>query len=185
MPRGAGRGARRRARKAALPQARRARGPLRLGFVSTDFCSHPVGRLIVGLLERLDRSRFTVVVYAVDSAGGRRHLATDRGRRRCVPQHGVRGSGRDRGGDPRRPDRCAVRSQRVHRHADDSRLRAAPRADPGELSRLYRNARHVMLRLDHRRPLLHPGRRASALRRTPRLRRPLLSAVGPPARRST
>jgi predicted O-linked N-acetylglucosamine transferase (SPINDLY family) len=38
---------------------------LRLGFVSTDFCEHPVGRLIVGLFEHLDRERFAVTAYAI------------------------------------------------------------------------------------------------------------------------
>jgi len=35
-----------------------------LGFVSSDLGEHPVGRLVVGLLERIDRSRFEVVAYA-------------------------------------------------------------------------------------------------------------------------
>jgi predicted O-linked N-acetylglucosamine transferase (SPINDLY family) len=35
--------------------ARRGGARLRLGFVSSDFRNHPVGRLVVGLLERLDR----------------------------------------------------------------------------------------------------------------------------------
>ena len=37
---------------------------LRVGFVSSDFGDHPVGRLVVGLLERLDRARFELVSYA-------------------------------------------------------------------------------------------------------------------------
>jgi len=37
---------------------------LRLGFLSPDLHSHPVGRLIVGLFERLDRGRFEVYAYA-------------------------------------------------------------------------------------------------------------------------
>jgi len=37
---------------------------LRIGFVSSDYRDHPVGRLVVGLLERLDRARFYLVAYA-------------------------------------------------------------------------------------------------------------------------
>jgi predicted O-linked N-acetylglucosamine transferase (SPINDLY family) len=47
---------------AALP---RRRPRLRLGFVSSDFRNHPVGRLLIGLLERLDRRSFEVLTYAV------------------------------------------------------------------------------------------------------------------------
>ncbi len=54
---------------AATNCARPARAPaadrrLRLGFVSLDFCDHPVGRLVVNLFERLDRARFSVTAYA-------------------------------------------------------------------------------------------------------------------------
>jgi len=38
---------------------------LRLGFVSTVFHEHPVPRLIVDLLERLDRNRFEIFGYAL------------------------------------------------------------------------------------------------------------------------
>ena len=50
---------------AASIAARRGSARLRLGFVSSDFRNHPVGRLVVGLLERLDRAQFEVFVYAV------------------------------------------------------------------------------------------------------------------------
>ena len=50
-----------------------------------------------------------------------------------APRH-PRIAERDRLGDSRRPDRRAVRSQRVHRHADDRGLRASPRADPRRAS---------------------------------------------------
>ncbi|HEY4139467.1 MAG TPA: tetratricopeptide repeat protein, partial [Casimicrobiaceae bacterium] len=58
-------------------------GKLRLGFVSSDYNNHPVGRLIVGLLERLDRSRFEVAAYATsigagDAFGARIEAAVDR-----------------------------------------------------------------------------------------------------------
>jgi predicted O-linked N-acetylglucosamine transferase (SPINDLY family) len=41
---------------------------LRIAFVSSDYRDHPVGRLVVGLLERLDRARFDVVAYATGRA---------------------------------------------------------------------------------------------------------------------
>ncbi|HEY2818141.1 MAG TPA: tetratricopeptide repeat protein [Casimicrobiaceae bacterium] len=58
-------------------------GKLRLGFLSSDYNNHPVGRLIVGLLERLDRSRFEVAAYATstsagDAFGARIEAAVDR-----------------------------------------------------------------------------------------------------------
>ena len=46
------------------PPRRRGDGRLRLGFVSADLFAHPVGRLIVGLFERLDRKRFEVFAYS-------------------------------------------------------------------------------------------------------------------------
>jgi protein O-GlcNAc transferase len=39
--------------------------PLRLGFVSSAFHDHPVPRLVVDLLERLDRARYRVYAYAL------------------------------------------------------------------------------------------------------------------------
>jgi predicted O-linked N-acetylglucosamine transferase (SPINDLY family) len=46
------------------PPRRAPDGRLNLGFVSSDFHEHPVGRLIVGLFERLDRARFRVFAYS-------------------------------------------------------------------------------------------------------------------------
>ena len=46
------------------PPRRAPDGKLRLGFVSADLHGHPVGRLIVGLFERLDRERFEVYAYS-------------------------------------------------------------------------------------------------------------------------
>ncbi len=43
------------------PRATRAK--VRLGFVSSDFGDHPVGRLVVALLERLDRQAFEVYAF--------------------------------------------------------------------------------------------------------------------------
>jgi predicted O-linked N-acetylglucosamine transferase (SPINDLY family) len=45
------------------PNVRDPERPLRLGFVSPYLASHPVGYFLVQLLEHLDRSQFTVIVY--------------------------------------------------------------------------------------------------------------------------
>lgn len=42
---------------------RKAHRRIRLGFVSSDFGNHPVGRLVVALLERIDRGRFEVFAF--------------------------------------------------------------------------------------------------------------------------
>jgi predicted O-linked N-acetylglucosamine transferase (SPINDLY family) len=60
-------------------------GRLRVGFVSADFRDHPVGRLVVGLLERLDRSRFEVVAYATRDARDATGARIVRAVERCVP----------------------------------------------------------------------------------------------------
>jgi predicted O-linked N-acetylglucosamine transferase (SPINDLY family) len=53
------------------PKIRENPARLRLGFVSSDFGNHPVGRLVVGLFERIDRKRFDVYAYATaQEAGG-------------------------------------------------------------------------------------------------------------------
>ncbi|HYT95747.1 MAG TPA: tetratricopeptide repeat protein [Casimicrobiaceae bacterium] len=64
------------------PMRRSNGGRLRLGFVSSDYNNHPVGRLIVGLFERLDRRRFKIVAYATaprssDRFGARIENAVD------------------------------------------------------------------------------------------------------------
>ena len=46
------------------PPRRAPDGRLNLGFVSTDFHEHPVGRLVVGLFERFERARFRVFAYS-------------------------------------------------------------------------------------------------------------------------
>lgn len=43
-------------------------GRLRVGFAASAFHDHPVPRLLVELLERLDRSRFECFVYELDSS---------------------------------------------------------------------------------------------------------------------
>jgi predicted O-linked N-acetylglucosamine transferase (SPINDLY family) len=50
------------------PPQKRKGEKLRLGFVSSDYNNHPVGRLVVGLFERLDRQRFEVFAYATSAA---------------------------------------------------------------------------------------------------------------------
>ncbi len=54
-------------RSAAPPFDVAAAPRLRLGFVSTAFHEHPVPRLIVDVLERIDRNRFDVYAYALGS----------------------------------------------------------------------------------------------------------------------
>ena len=49
---------------APAPRPRAAGQPLRVGFVSSDFTNHPVNRLLLGLVERLDPARFTLVAYS-------------------------------------------------------------------------------------------------------------------------
>ncbi|MEO6749483.1 MAG: tetratricopeptide repeat protein, partial [Casimicrobiaceae bacterium] len=49
---------------AKAPHADANKERLHLGFVSSDFCNHPVPRLIVGLLEALDRTRLEVTAIA-------------------------------------------------------------------------------------------------------------------------
>jgi len=53
-----------RSRVAAASYANANKERLHLGFVSSDFCNHPVPRLIMGLLEALDRTRFEVTAIA-------------------------------------------------------------------------------------------------------------------------
>ncbi|MBS0326049.1 MAG: tetratricopeptide repeat protein [Proteobacteria bacterium] len=53
------------------PLRRGRSGPLRLGFVALEVAAeHPVPRLIVELLERLDRTRFSVTFYTLGAAPG-------------------------------------------------------------------------------------------------------------------
>ncbi len=47
------------------PAPRENAAPRRLGFVSSAFHDHPVPRLVVDLLERLDRTRYRVYAYAL------------------------------------------------------------------------------------------------------------------------
>jgi protein O-GlcNAc transferase len=49
---------------APAPRPRAAGQPLRVGFVSSDFTNHPVNRLVLGLVERIDPARFTLVAYS-------------------------------------------------------------------------------------------------------------------------
>ena len=66
LQRAAARGWSRSAVAGVTPRARAARpanAKVRLGFVSSDFGDHPVGRLVVALLERLDRRAFEVLAF--------------------------------------------------------------------------------------------------------------------------
>jgi predicted O-linked N-acetylglucosamine transferase (SPINDLY family) len=53
------------AQQGGAERTRREDERLRLGFVSSAFHDHPVPRLLVGLLEQLDRERFDVRAYAL------------------------------------------------------------------------------------------------------------------------
>jgi predicted O-linked N-acetylglucosamine transferase (SPINDLY family) len=63
---------------------------LRLGFVSTVFHEHPVPRLIIDLLERLDRERFEVYAYLV--AAGTDDAMRARVARTCAAFRDVTGA---------------------------------------------------------------------------------------------
>ena len=56
---------------AAAPRPLPPAGKIRVGFLSTNFRLHSVGKLFVGLVQKLDRSRFEVVVCAGQGAGPR------------------------------------------------------------------------------------------------------------------
>ena len=170
------------ARPAAGARARTAR--CALGFVSTDFCNHPVGRLIVGLFERLDRRRFD---RRSCMPWTRQRTTTPRGGSSAVADAFRRMASADPGAIA-----AAIRDDRIDVLFDLNGFTGtqmiavfALRPAPVQVNFLgYTGTLGIgMLRLDHRRPLLH-ARRASALalRRTPRLRRPVLPAVGHPAR---
>lgn len=62
-----------------LPTSKRAHGGrLRIAYLSSDICDKPVARLIAGMFEQHDRSRFEVTVYALgpdDPAPARRRIA--------------------------------------------------------------------------------------------------------------
>jgi predicted O-linked N-acetylglucosamine transferase (SPINDLY family) len=51
--------------RASAVSAAAANAPLRIGFAATAFHNHPVPRLVVELLERIDRGRFEVFAYAL------------------------------------------------------------------------------------------------------------------------
>ena len=58
---------------------------IRIGYLSADFGNHPVGRLIAGVLEHHDRTRFEVFAYSI-----RREASDPLSRRlRAAPEHFV------------------------------------------------------------------------------------------------
>jgi len=65
------------ARAAAMPPVRRAPRSgaprRRVGYVSADFRSHPVGQLAAGLYERHDRARFEISAYSLLGDDGSEH----------------------------------------------------------------------------------------------------------------
>ncbi len=70
----------RRACRADAQAAARARAPgkIRVGFVSTFFYSHSVGRTTIGLIRDLPRERFAVHVFAIDPADDPMRAAIER-----------------------------------------------------------------------------------------------------------
>jgi predicted O-linked N-acetylglucosamine transferase (SPINDLY family) len=50
-----------------LPRTETKRSSLRIGFVSADFCDHPVGLFLLPLLENLDRAEVEVTLYSCGS----------------------------------------------------------------------------------------------------------------------
>jgi predicted O-linked N-acetylglucosamine transferase (SPINDLY family) len=54
--------------RVSIPQRGDAAARLHIAFVSSDYRDHPVGRLVVPLLERLDRARFDVTAYSTGRA---------------------------------------------------------------------------------------------------------------------
>ncbi len=62
--------------------------PLRIGFVSADLCRHPVGFVLLAVVEALDRERFPLVFY---SAGSLEDRVTERLRAAAATWHRVGG----------------------------------------------------------------------------------------------
>lgn len=60
------------------PTRDRAQGAIRVGFVSTYFWSHSVGRTTIGLIRDLPRKRFTVDVFAIEPADDPMRAAIER-----------------------------------------------------------------------------------------------------------
>lgn len=60
-----------------LPARSRPPGPIRVGFVSTYFHSHSVGRTTCGLIRDLPRKRFSVHVFAIAPADDRQRAAIE------------------------------------------------------------------------------------------------------------
>jgi len=61
--------------------ARKPHGPpLRIGYLSGDFCDHPVAHVMGGVFARHDRTRFTIIAYSCgedDGSALRRRIARD------------------------------------------------------------------------------------------------------------
>ena len=69
------------------PPDRPAHAPLRVGFISSDFCDHPVGLYLLPLLKALDRSAVEPVLFCL---GGRTDMTT--GELRALAEwHDIRG----------------------------------------------------------------------------------------------
>ena len=65
-------------RPAPPPRRRNADGRIRLGYLSGDYCRHPLPRLVRGLFSSHDRRRFTVSAYSLGADDGSEERAAVR-----------------------------------------------------------------------------------------------------------
>ena len=123
-------------------------GPLRVGYLSSDFGDHPTGRLMVGLFEQHDRRRVTVHGYSYGPAHPIPTAAAHREGLRSLARSQRPVRRRHRPADRRRSNRRPGRAQGAHagRSPGNPRVPSGPGAAP--LHELSRNAR---VRCDRRR----------------------------------
>jgi predicted O-linked N-acetylglucosamine transferase (SPINDLY family) len=84
------------ARGAAVRRAARPRSDrLRIGYLSNDFCNHPVGHVLAAVIEAHDRGRFDVWAfdYSAPSAADALHARFQRSFDRMVSIHGLSDGG--------------------------------------------------------------------------------------------
>ena len=149
------------------PSIALARGErLRVGFVSSDFRAHPmvlpVDRVLGG-----HRSRSFRDLRVRDSHRRSRSARAARGASvRSLRRRERRTDRRDRRADPRRSDRGARRSQRLHAALARADLRAAAGTRSDQLPGLPRHAGRRLVRLCAGRPVQRARRAAAILYRT-------------------
>ena len=141
-----------RRRRVGRRRSRAARPPrrLRLGFVSPDFCQHPVGFFLIRALENLDRGRWRSSAITIVRPKDRMTVAISSGRLAVARR--ARLEPRAAGGpDPRRQDRHPFRSRRPYGPQPHADLCPQAGPHPNHLDRLRRHDRAF----GHR---LSPGR---------------------------